>query len=250
MKYLGVVQYLGAAYSGFQRQKNAPTVQAELEEKLSSVLGVPTQIKGAGRTDAKVNAKGQTFSFSYEKEIADIPSFIFAMNRLLPKDISLISLREVPEGFDARHSNCGKIYSYSFYFGKKDPFLSLTSAYIPYLPEKFDPKAFEKALQVFLGKHDFRNFTAKEEDVDGFVREIRRIELKEEKPMHFRVLFEGNGFMTYMIRFLIGGAMKVGLGKLSVEELSALLEQRPRHIVAYNAAPEGLCLEEVLYEGI
>ncbi len=56
--------------------------------------------------------------------------------------------------------------------------------------------------------------------------------------------------MTYMIRFLIGGAMKVGLGKLSVEELSALLEQRPRHIVAYNAAPEGLCLEGVLYEGI
>lgn len=247
MKYLGIVKYIGAAYSGFQRQKNAPTVQAELEEKLSAMFGKPTQIKGAGRTDAGVNANGQTFSFSCDAPVEDIDGFVFAINRLLPKDISVLSLKEVPESFDARHSNAGKVYSYSFYFGEKDPFLSQTHAFIPYRPSNFDAKKFNEALQAFVGKHDFRNFTAKATDVDDFVREIRRIDFKEESPNHYRVEFEGNGFMTYMIRFLVGGALKVGLGKLSVDELKELLGRRPRHIVSYNAAPEGLCLERVIY---
>ncbi|MCF0113151.1 MAG: tRNA pseudouridine(38-40) synthase TruA [Bacilli bacterium] len=244
MKYLATLSYFGAAYSGFQRQKNRPSIQGEVEEKLSFLLGEPTLIKGAGRTDAGVNATGQRFSFETKKAIPDLDAFCFAANRLLPEDISLKGLRPVKDDFDARHSSCGKTYVYRFYFGIKDPFTSLTSAYLTY--RNFDEDAFRAGLKVFEGTHDFSNFTSKAEDKDAFIRTLAPIQVAA-KDGHYAVTFSGNGFMTYMIRFMMGAALKAGLHKLNPDDIRALLEAKPRHIVSFKAPASGLTLTDVRY---
>lgn len=243
MKYLGVVKYLGAAYKGFERQKNLPSIQGSLEKALSSLLGRPTTIHGAGRTDAGVSARGQAFSFATAKKAEDLPSFLHSFNCLLPKDIVVLSLVEVKDSFDARHSAKGKVYSYSFHVGARDPLPSVE--YQLELPH-FDFDLFEKAMSLYQGEHDFRDFTTKPLDKDNFIRKIDRIDFSL-VDNHMKVTLEANGFMTYMVRILVGVAFRVGEGKMSLEEVRALLRPQKRKILSFKADPKGLVLEEVLY---
>ena len=146
--YLGTVAYRGTSYSGFQRQSSLRTIQGELERALSTLNDSPSQIKGAGRTDAKVHAKGQTFSF-YAHQIKDFDKYINIFNSLLPDDIALLSIKEIDDNFDARHSCSGKKYEYRFCFGKKDPFKSEYEAYLG--NRDFDVDAFMEATGTFVG---------------------------------------------------------------------------------------------------
>lgn len=243
--YLGIVAYRGTAYSGFQRQTNLKTIQGELERALSTLNDCPSFIKGAGRTDAKVHAKGQTFSF-VANEIKDLDKYVDIFNSLLPDDISLLSVKEVEESFDARHSCCGKKYIYRLCFGEKDPFEDEFEAYIG--KRKFDVASFMDACNVFKGVHDFKNFTTKKEDKDNFVRDIYEIRPNyDEKRKAISILFYSNGFMTYQIRLMVGALIKVGLGKMDKEDIKNRLEEDKRNIFSYKAKAEGLTLLEVIY---
>jgi tRNA pseudouridine38-40 synthase len=243
MKYLGVVQYLGLAYKGFERQKDFPSIQGSLEKALSSLLGHSETVHGAGRTDAGVSAKGQTFSFSEDKTLIDTAAFVHSLNCLLPKDIVVLSLTEVADSFDARHSAIGKVYSYSFHYGKRDPFRS--AEYQLEFPA-FDFSLFEQAMNLYLGEHDFRDFTTKASDKDGFIRRIDRLDFSLQDS-HMKVTLEANGFMTYMVRIMVGVAFRVAEGKMPLEEVRALLQPGKRKILSFKADPKGLVLEEVIY---
>lgn len=244
MKYFGILQYNGQHYWGFEKQKDYPSIQGKLEEVLSSLFASKITIHGAGRTDKGVSARGQTFTFSVPKAIKDPEGTRISINRLLPNDIFIVSLKEVDHSFDARHSSCGKIYSYSFHFGDRDvlsPF-----EYQLQVPG-FSYLSFKECLNLYLGKHDFKNFTSKPHDVDNFIREIKKIDVKEDNG-HVRVVFTANGFMTYQIRIMMGVALRVGLGKMSLKEVKDALEAKERKIISFKADPIGLMLEEVLYE--
>lgn len=245
MKYLGVVSYYGKAYSGFQRQRNGlKSIQGELERALSFALGKKTLIKGAGRTDAGVNALGQTFTFDVDKELK--PHFIKLLNHLLPQDISVTRIDACPPSFDARHSSVGKVYEYRFSIKGRDPFQygKLTQLET----EQFDKAVFEQALRYFEGEHDFQNFTTKAEDKDAFVRTIEPIEIIYDESGNLgRVIFKSNGFMTYQIRLIMGVCFKAAMGRIEVRTIPCLIDRRPRHIMSFKAPPDGLYLKEVLY---
>ena len=245
-KYFGKISYLGAPYLGFERQKEGKTIQGILEEQLTYLTGRKTVIKAAGRTDAGVNALGQTFTFE-AKEICDLTHFMYALNRLLPRTMEVLELKEVPLSFDARHSCYGKIYRYDFSFGPKFP---LQADVVAYLGDRrnFDLEKFQEALEAFEGKHCFKNFTSKAEDKDGFIRDvhIQDIQVDMEKRTG-SVVFKSNGFMTYMVRFLMGAAFQCALGKIQVRDIKERLEREQRKIMSFKAPAEGLCLLEVLY---
>ena len=246
MNYLAVVSYLGKAYKGFERQLRYPTIQGKIEDSLSTLLGKKTKIHGAGRTDAGVNAKGQTFSFLSESPVSDQSHFVHALNRLLPEDIVVLSLRPVPPGFDARHSSSGKVYSYSFHHGVRNVF-AVDECQLEY--PKFDFPLFMEAMKLFEGCHNFQNFTTKPEDKDHFIRTISYVRFDYDEPSgHMKVTLKGNGFMTYMVRIMIGTAFKVAMGKMKSEKIVSLLEGGKRTIISYKAPAEGLCLEEVIYD--
>lgn len=248
MKVLGFLSFLGGAYYGFQRQKGKQTVQGSVEATLSSLLNEDIAIKGAGRTDAGVSAVSYPFAFCLSRKV-DLKRLLSYFNRRLPKDISCSSLAYVDDSFDPRHSSYLKVYRYRFSVKDK---LSLDSGVEAYLGDyAFEWDVFQKALDVFLGVHDFSNFTCKKEDVDGFVRDIKSIQLSfDGKSGRGEAVFSASGFMTYQIRLMMGYALRVGMGKSSLEELKMALERKPRLVTHYKAPACGLSLLEVKYEAI
>jgi len=243
MKYKAIVSYKGRAYFGFQRQSTLPTIQGTIEEILSFLLGETTLIKGAGRTDAGVNALGQVICFSSPKEI-EITKFLGAVNRLLPNDISFCSLETVNEDFDPRHSAALKKYRYCISLGDKDPLRCDEEWQL--LNRKFSLSAYKKALSLFVGCHDFKNFTTKSQDIKSFIRVVDSITVSKEDGLVVAE-FIGNGFMTYMVRLMVGAAAKVGFGSLPLSYIEEKLSMKNRLISSFKAPAAGLTLLEVKY---
>ncbi len=242
--YKAIISYDGRLYKGFQKQPGKITIQGELERTLSYLLDEKICIHGAGRTDAGVSALGQVVSFKRNKAIMDLEKTKYVWNRLLPADIYCRSLEEMPDNFDARHSAIKKIYSYSFSYRERNPLHPFEA---PLQVKGFDYSLFVKAMGIYEGKHDFKNFTTKKEDKDFFVRDLSILSVEEQDGV-VKVRLMSNGFMTYMVRMLIASAWKVAVGKFSLEFLSAHLDSKERDILSFKSDPKGLLLEEVIYD--
>lgn len=250
MNYFCVVSYLGHSYKGWQKQPGLITVQGKIEECLSLYFDAPISISGGGRTDAGVNAEGQVFSFVSERPIPSKESFLYAMNhRLLPSDISILSIEEKPDTFHARHSSSMKTYRYTFRLGDKKPLESVTVAQMGTRP--FNLGDFLSALESLMGTHKFWDFTNKPEDVHDFVRTIYQIKVDidcKNDPKLISVTFKGNRFMTYQVRIMMGAAFRVAFSQMSLDEFKSHLDSLNRDIINFKANAEGLTFVEVGYE--
>lgn len=242
MRYLAIVQYDGTNFLGWQIQSKGRTVQEEIEKAISRILNTPTKIYGSGRTDAGVHALGQTFHFD-AKEIENLGKFKYSLNQVLPEDIHVLSVVDVEDDFNARISATSKTYLYVLNIGDYDVFnRDFACQYL----RPLNVEAMIDAIEVFNGEHNFQNFTSKEEDEKGFVRTIygSHIEVVNNQILF---TFNGNGFMRYMVRMIVGSLIEVGLGKLSKDELSYYLNKKERNVVSYKAEAKGLFLVKVMY---
>ena len=244
MRIFAVVTYKGTNYQGWQKQPNALTVQEVIETNLSKYFNRDITIYGAGRTDAGVHALGQTFHFDVDVESIDLDRLLYSINSMLPDDIKIDDLEQVDDEFHARFSAKEKLYSYLMVLRDKDPFFYETMFVCPY---PMDVEKLKECLTHFIGVHNFKNFTSKETDKDNFVREIYDI-TTETNDAYVSILFRGNGFMRYMIRFIVGTAIEVARDRMSLEEVDALLDENSeRNIVSYKAPASGLVLVDVKY---
>lgn len=242
MKIFAIVAYKGTNYQGWQRQTNAPSIQEEIEKVLSRILNAEICISGSGRTDAGVHAKGQTFHFEINKEV-DVEKLRYSCNCLLPKDIHIKEMKVVEDDFHARFNIKEKIYSYTISVGENNPFNNeFTFNYL----KPLDVERLKEAFKPFNGKHNFQDFTSKEEDEGGFIRRVN-IEVEQDENI-IKITFKGNGFMRYMIRFMVGAAIAVAEHREEVSFIEQHLDaKKPREIIMYKAPSEGLVLEEVKY---
>ena len=244
MKVLGICSYKGTNYFGWQKQVGFISVQEKIEECLSKVYDTPINIQGSGRTDAGVHALKQYFHFVSDKE-KDLKQLAYALNKMLPDDIKIISFTKVDDDFHARYNAVRKIYEYRILLTNKDP-LSYDLAYI--YPMELNIDLFKEALNKFVGTHNYQDFTSKEEDEGGFIRTIYNIDVIKENDL-LRVVFNGNGFMRYQIRNMIGSAINVANGKEPLEFIDNHLKEgkEKREIIAYKAPASGLYLVDVMY---
>ena len=243
MRVLGVVSYKGTRFQGWQKQPTVITVQGEIEKALSQVLNSEVTIFGSGRTDAGVHAIGQTFTFDMSKDL-DLDKLCFSINRMIDKDIKILSFNKVDDDFHARFSTKSKTYLYKIRLGVKDPFENEFQYIYPF---EFDFDLFSKALKQFEGKHCFKDFTSKEEDEDGYVREIYQI-VSKKQDNDITVEFTGNGFMRYQIRNMVGAALAVASKNEDLNFIpNHLKEEKVREICQYKAPPQGLYLVKVEY---
>lgn len=243
MRVLGVVSYKGTKFLGWAKQPAVTTVQGEIEKALSQVLNTETTIFGSGRTDAGVHALEQTFTFDINKDI-DLDKLCFSINRMIDKDIKILSFSYVKDDFHARFSAKSKTYMYKIRLGVKDPF---ENEYQYVYPFSFDFDLFSKALKKFEGKHCFKDFTSKEEDEDNYVREIFSV-VSKKQGNDIVVEFTGNGFMRYQIRNMMGVALAIASKNENLDFISYhLKEDKQREIVQYKAPPQGLYLVKVYY---
>lgn len=242
MRYFAVVEYEGTKFFGWQIQVGQRTVQNDIQKAISTILNTPTKIYGSGRTDGGVHAYGQTFHFD-GKEVEDLGKFKYSLNQILPADIHIKSLEVVPDDFHARFSAKSKTYQYVFNMGEYDLFNRNREFQ---LCQKMDVKKIKEAASCFVGKHNFKNFTSKDEDDQNFVREIFSVDVKEDKDK-LVLTFVGTGFMRYMVRMMVGTLMMIGLGKLEPNEIEKLLNSEERNPTQHRVSAEGLTLVKVTY---
>lgn len=152
MRYFICLSYNGSAFSGWQIQENANSVQAELQKALSTLLRQPIEVVGAGRTDAGVNARNYIAHFNYNGNMPDQPHTIYKLNAILPKGISIHSVWPVAEDMHARFSATSRTYKY-YIHTEKDPFCSQFSYFVP--ARKLNIEKMNEACRYFLGEQDF-----------------------------------------------------------------------------------------------
>ena len=244
MRIKAIVKYKGTNYHGWQKQVGDRTIQGVIEEVLSKVLDTPINIYASGRTDAGVHALGQVFHFDINKDNIDLDRLRYSINMMLDNNIEILSMEKADDNFHSRYDAKVKKYEYKIKLKSKDPFEYETSYVCPY---PMNISLFKKAILKFVGKHDFRNLTSKEiDDEQDFIRDIYSIELKKNKDK-ISIIFTGNGFMRYMIRYMVGVALAIAQNKEDISYIDNILDNKERKIVSYKAPAEGLYLVEVKY---
>jgi len=241
-----LLEYDGTAYGGSQYQKNAPTIQAELESALSSLTGESTRVALAGRTDAGVHAKGQVASFLTASH-HPLGVFLAGLNYYLPADIAVRAVRGVPLSFDVRRHARSRLYRYLIYNGRQRSPLWRRFAW--HVKEPLAVAAMQAAACYLVGEHDFSAFTRPSlKRRQSAVRRLARAEVYRQSPL---VVFdvEANAFLPQQVRRTVGALVSVGCGKLSLEGFQALVASAPRPGgVSLAAPPHGLCLWKVRYD--
>lgn len=239
-----VIEYDGTDFRGFQRQKRARTVQAELEKVLRRITGKKTIIYPSGRTDSGVHARGQVIHFYTDSEIP-LLNFRQAMNAWLPDDIGVREITQAAADFHARFDAKRKLYSYTLLLGYEPA--PLLRRYATPCTYAVDWELVKQALLVLKGKHDFRSFqTRGSEKESSTVRTLSRAEVKK-KGRTAVFYFAGDGFLYNMVRSMVGTLLEVGRGKMSLADFKKALDGKDRRLAGPTALPQGLCLERVFY---
>ena len=210
MRLLCQVSYKGTNYQGWQRQKDAPTIQETIENVLSKILDTPITIYGSGRTDSGVHAIAQKAHFDYNGSFP-LKRLIGAANTYLPEDIKIQNAEIVPDDFHAQFSAKKKTYIYKFYVSRIPlPLEDRYSVQIPYSIDRFDVSLVKNALSHLIGEHDFRAFSSTGSKIQNTTREIYDISLTQ-NGNQFELSVTGNGFLYNMIRIIVGTMIKIGL---------------------------------------
>lgn len=244
-KFMALVEYDGTNYHGWQLQKGVPTIQAGLEKALERIVGAPTRVHAAGRTDAGVHAKGQVIHFltAWSRSTEELER---GCNAVLPSDIVIRDLRIAAEGFHARHSARSKTYVYKIF---NRPLRSaLQRLYTLHVPNTLNIGAMREAAAHLIGSHDFAAFGAPTDGTTSTVREMLDASWEEsdaEGIVSFSI--HGTGFLRYMVRSLVGTLLQVGTGKIDPETFLDVLRSRERSRSGPTAPPQGLCLMSVEY---
>ena len=237
------VQYDGSRYHGWQIQPGKRTIQGELVEAVSNLVGVRTHVHGASRTDAGVSALGQVALFEVDSPIPT-ENFADAINDRLPREIVVTAAEQVRPGFDLLGEVKSKLYRYTIYTGRYRPVLRLNQCW--HVHKKLDVAAMNQAAQLLVGQKDFKSFASAADRRESSIRTIFRCEVSAEgKWVYLEV--EGDGFLYNMVRNIVGTLVDVGVGRWQPQKVTRILEAKDRTAAGRLAPPEGLCLMWIKY---
>ncbi len=239
------IAFDGTNYHGWQKQPNGITVQEVLEDRLSQLFGgIPVRVQGSSRTDAGVHALGLVASCRLPEHPL-IPDWKIhkALNRLLPSDIRIRSVSEMPMDFNARFSAHAKSYVYVVNTGDINPF---TCRYSWYLDDMTQIESLKEAICLLEGEHDFSTFTVDRGSIEDPVRLILKTDVTTFGPL-VCMRFIGTGFLYKMVRSMVGALVFVGRGKLPPSAIGEMLAAKNRLACKDTAPAKGLFLKKVYY---
>jgi len=236
-----VLSYDGTDYHGWQVQPGKRTIQGTIEEALSKIARKRIAVVGAGRTDAGVHARGQAANFEAALTMTE-PALFKALNALLPDDIRITALEEVPPDFHARRDAKGKIYQYRICHSREiDPFVV---RYALHWPHPLNLKRMREAARLFQRKGDFSGFSSNR--LLHPVREIVRSDLRR-KGDEILFTIEASGFLRTMVRAIVGTLLEVGRGRIAPAAIEEIFKDKKRTLASPTAPAKGLCLLKVIY---
>ena len=243
-RYFINVAYKGTNYAGFQIQKNANSIQAEIEKALKIFFKIDFTLTCSSRTDAGVHALSNYFHFDSDiiPDEDELNKIVYNINSILPRDIVLKSIFSVSGDKHARFSAQSRMYKY-FIYQQKDPFQEDRAFYYPY---HLDLVQLNAAAVLLKDYNDFTSFSKKNTQVKTFVCDIYASRWVNENGMLIYNV-EGNRFLRGMVRGLVGTMLRVGTGKISILEFKKIIEIKDCSFVDFSVPAHALFLLDVKY---
>ena len=272
-RYFIELSYKGTAYSGFQIQKNSVTIQSELEKALEIFFKEPFVLTGASRTDSGVHALQNFFHFDTDQllgismlgeqskitspeflieKLEDLPfgqeemnlkKYIYNINAILPQDIAVKRIFRVDDHAHCRFDAISREYKY-FIYRDKNPFLQHTAYYYPY---QLSLIKLNEAASLLLGKKDFTSFSKRNTQVKNFICGVQLSEwIVEESKLIYHV--KANRFLRGMVKAMVGTMLRVGTGKITLNEFNQIIEKRDCSESDFSVPSHGLFLIAVKYK--
>lgn len=240
------VEYDGAAYAGWQRQADQPTVQQAIEQAIAKFSGDVISLRGAGRTDAGVHALGQVAHADLTRDWTGdkVRDAINAHLQMAGERVSILKASPVSEDFDARFSALGRHYLYRILDRRAPAALDLGKVW--WVPKKLDADAMHEAAKVLLGRHDFTTFRSTQCQANSPVRTLERLDVSRSGDF-IEIRASARSFLHNQVRSLAGSLKRVGDGAWSASDLKAALDARDRAACGQVAPPDGLFLTKVDY---
>lgn len=242
MRYFIDIQFLGAAYCGWQRQPGVPTVQQSVEEALSTLLRSPIPVTGAGRTDAGVNARCLPAHFDTDKEF-DIQATERRLGAILPPDIAISSLRRVADDAHARFDAVSRTYHY-YVAHRRSPFFRNLSWFCP---RPLDYAAMNRAAALLLETSDFTSFAKLHTDTKTNICNVTHAAWRRVADDYWVFEITADRFLRNMVRAIVGTLVEVGRGKLTVDQFAEIIGRRDRCAAGTSMPGHALYLWEVRY---
>lgn len=255
------LEYDGTDFHGWQTQtaghfpsSDTPhprkrTVQEEIEKSLNKILNTTTKVRGAGRTDSGVHAMNQVAHFhtSSSMKTAEMHK---ALNALLPADIAVLRLEDVPATFHAQYGAKSKTYRYTILTRQARSALQRRDCL--HYPYTLNLRRMRDEAKALIGRKDFKSFTASDpakrnaENPPNTQRTVKRITISKKGEL-IHIDIEADGFLYKMVRNIVGALLKAGRGEMSKGGMRKILAQKDRRAAAKTAPAKGLTLVEVRY---
>jgi tRNA pseudouridine38-40 synthase len=243
MRYKLVIEYAGTRYSGWQIQKNARTVQGEIERAIQEALGAADfELYASGRTDAGVHALAQVAHLDLD---ASVPGETLRrrINDALPSDINVLRVEKAPRRFHARHDAVGR--SYIYHLSRRRT--AFAKSFVWWVKDDLDVSRMREAAARFVGFHDFQSFSDDDPHEKSTEVQVDTLAIYEEGDL-LVVHIEGSHFIWKMVRRLVGVLVEVGRGALTPGDAARMLTSRSPLPARLTAPASGLFLERVYYE--
>lgn len=237
------LEYDGANFRGWQRQKEGRTVQQTLEEAIKKITDEKIEVFGSSRTDSGVHAKEYCANFHTSSRVPQ-EKFKDAINTKLPDDIVVLKSEEVDSEFHARYLSKGKTYCYKIINTPERR--TMGRDYMYHYRGNLNIDEMKKACEYFIGKHDFEGFKTQGSSVKTSVRTITDLHIETEGKM-INIFISADGFLYNMVRIIVGTLLMVGNNKIKAEEIKEIILSKDRTRAGECVPARGLCLEKVFY---
>ncbi|MGH6760536.1 MAG: tRNA pseudouridine(38-40) synthase TruA [Phyllobacterium sp.] len=246
-RYKLTVEYDGTSYAGWQRQENAHTVQAAIEQAIFKFCGERVTIGAAGRTDSGVHATAQIAHVDLVKDwsAAKIRDAVNAHLVQSDEYVSLLNVERVADSFDSRFSARGRHYLYRIVDRRSPIPLERNRAW--WVPKKLDTEAMHIAAQRLVGTHDFTTFRATQCQAKSPVKTLDRLDVVRNGEV-VEIRTSARSFLHNQVRSFAGTLVEAGIGRWSADDVQKALEARDRRACGPVAPPHGLFLIGVDYE--
>lgn len=236
-----ILEYEGTQYHGWQVQENSITIQQKVEEAIFKLTGEKVRIKGGGRTDTGVHARGQVANFLIKKNL-EIHKIEAGINAYLPEDIIVKSAREVDRSFNARFSAKKRVYQYYICMDRT----ALMRKFCWQIYQKFNSNVLGSMSEMLIGDNDFSSFARLgTQSIHKRCIVYESMWNKQPRQLIFRIC--ANRFLHGMVRTLVGTMMDVALGKYTIDDFGQIFNARDRTLAGQAAPAKGLVLEEIIY---
>src|SRR5688572_11067420 len=238
------LEYAGTRYSGWQIQKNARTVQGELERSIHSATGVDDfEVYGSGRTDAGVHALGQVAHIDISTNLPP-DTLRRKINDALPTDIVVLQVERVRHKFHARHDAVARSYLYQVARRRT----AFAKPFVWWVKDDLSVYAMREAAKTFVGFHDFRAFSDDDPSEKSTEVLVDAFDIYDDEDL-IVLHIEGSHFIWKMVRRMVGVLVEVGRGAIGASDVPALFAGGGDRVARLTAPASGLFLERVYYEG-